>query len=142
MEQLEFSRRGLSSQLERAAEQHAVRRTKQERALYYEKAALAIIAEYARVRQLSPIAASNMDPDPVRHSDKLTYALIEWLADVELATEAALANLPELQHAWFQLALEEPIPAAQKNEVCFRCGRVYAARHLEMWKYWRRRAAR
>lgn len=138
MEQSAITRRELSSQLDRAAEASAVRRTKQEQAIYYEKATRAVIENYVRVRQLSPIVASNPDPDPAKRSEKLTYDLINWCADVEMATEQALAGRSDLQSAWFSLGLEQPITPALEREVLQKCGRLYAARRLEPWKYWRR----
>lgn len=138
MEQVDFSRRELSSQLDRIAEQSAARRTKQEQNAYYEKAAIAVIEAYARIRQLSPVVASNLDPDPVKRSEKLTYNLLDWCVDIESGTAKALVNLPELQRVWFEIAFGNPVAAGQRNEVLQRCGRIYAARGLEPWRYWRR----
>lgn len=131
-----ISRRELSAQLDRIAEQASARITARERALYYERTALTVIEGYARIRQLEPVVASNPDPDPIKRSEKLTYNLIDFCADVELATEKALANQPELQRVWFAIALEKPVAANLRNKVLQACGRVYVGRGLEPWKYW------
>jgi hypothetical protein len=131
------TRRDLVARLEQITTQAAFRITARERALYYEKAALAVIEGYARIRQLQPIVASNPDPDPIKRSEKLTYNFIDYCADVESATEKALANQPELQRVWFDIALDKPVAANLRNKVLQTCGRVYAGRALEPWKYWR-----
>lgn len=138
MEQVTITRRELCAQLDRAAAETAARQTKYEQAAFYEKAALAVIEGYVRVRQLSPIVASNPDPDPVKRSEKLSFALIDWCVDVESATEAALLDRPDLQAAWFDIAVQRPMKAALQSEVLQKSGRVYAARKLAPWHYWRR----
>lgn len=137
MEKSEITRRELTAQLDNAAEESAARRTRYEQAIYYEKAAREVINAYARVKRLSPVVSSNPDPDPTKRSLKLTYNLVDWCADIESATERALAGRPDLQSAWFSIGLDQPISPALESEVLQKCGRVYAARRLEPWKYWR-----
>ena len=138
MEAVELSRRELSAQIDKIAQHAAAKRTRQEQAAYFERAALAVIEVWARIRQLEPVASSNPDPDPTKRSQRLTYSLIDWIADIELATEKALADRPDLQSVWFAIALEKPVNMRQRNETLQKCGRIYAGLGLEPWKYWRR----
>jgi hypothetical protein len=133
-----ISRRELTARLDKVTEQSAANHTKQERAAYYEKAALAVITEYLRIKSLSPIVASNPDPEPLTRSQRLTFDLVGYAVDIEHATEKALEGRPDLQSVWFSIALGEPVQAALRNEVSWRCGRIYSARRIEPWKYWRR----
>lgn len=97
----------------------------------------AVIAAYVKTRELQPVIASRIDPDPSSRSQKLTATAIEFCIDIEHATEKALANEPVLQKAWFALALEEPVDPEIERRVIERCGRVYFARRLAPWLYWR-----
>jgi hypothetical protein len=132
-----ISRRELAAQLDKLTGQSVARQTARERAIYHEKSALAVIEAYGRIRQLSPVVSSSPDPDPIKRSEKLTYTLIDYCADVESATERALANQPELQRVWFDIALDKPAAANLRNKVLQACGRMYTARGLAPWQYWR-----
>lgn len=137
-----MSRRELSNRLDTFATQPPVWRSQQERELYYERVALVVIEKYVEVRSLSPLVASIIDPDHAGKSTKLTFNHLDYIADIEMATERALAHLPNLQAAWFALAKGDPIAADLRTDVLQRCGRIYAARRLEPWKYWRKSYAR
>lgn len=142
MEAVELSRRDLAAQLDKISEQNAVRWTRQERAAYHDKSTVAVIEAYVRIRQLEPVVSSNPDPDPNTRREKLTYGLIDWIADIEMATEQALKDRIDLQSAWFSMALDESVDLRLRSEVVSRCGRVYVGRGLEPWKYWRRKSRR
>ena len=116
-----------------------MKRSRHEQTAYYEKVAIVVIEAWARIRQLEPVVASNPDPDPTKRSERLSYSLIDWVVGIERVTEQALANRFDLQEAWFSIALEKPVDERQRNETLQRCGRMYAARGLEPWRYWRRR---
>lgn len=131
-----ISRRELSAQLDRISENAAARITKREQALYRERTALAVIAEWVRIRSLEPVIAHCIDPDPVQRSQRLSYDLIGFACDIELATEKALANEPELQRTWLNIAQDKPVSANLRNKVLQACGRVYVGRGLEPWRYW------
>jgi hypothetical protein len=126
----------MCSRIEREAKEASAQWTKKEQALHYEKAALAVIAAWVKIKNRDPLAASSPDRD--KRNEKLSYPMIDWAVDIENATLKALANLPELQQAWFAIALEEPVTVNDRYEVLQRCGRVYAFRELTPWQYWRR----
>ncbi|SFS10798.1 hypothetical protein SAMN05421771_1849 [Granulicella pectinivorans] len=104
----------------------------------YENACMAVICEYVRIRSLSPIIASQIDPEPTNQPQKLTFDLVGYAVDIEKATEKALEGRPDLQRNWFQLAFGEPVVAAPKKELFLRCGRLYIARNLAPSRYWLR----
>jgi hypothetical protein len=133
-----ISRREMCSRIEIEAQQAAEKRTKREQAVFYEKAALETIAAWVKIRSLAPIVSSNPDPDPIKRSERLSYPMIDWVCDIESATSKALANLPNLQLCWFDIALEKPVIASQRYEVLQKCGREYSARELMPWVYWQR----
>jgi hypothetical protein len=140
LEQVELTRRDLFAQVDRYAAQRAAQRSHRERLAYYEKAAISTIETYTKTRTFQPLVSSNPDPYPTNRSIKLSFNLIDFCADVELATEKALAEKPELQKAWFDIALGNDVPLDLRSKVLQTCGRAYAARKIEPWKYWRRRA--
>jgi len=95
-----------------------------------------VIAEYVRLKSLPPLVASCVDPEETKLPEKLTFGLVEYIADIETATERALENRPDLQASWWHLALGEAVDQRQRNEVIWRCGRLYHAREIAPWRYW------
>jgi hypothetical protein len=116
--------------------------TKRERFAHYADIVNAIIHEYVRIKNLSPIVAQTFDPHPVTTSQKLTLNVIGYKIDIENATEQALKDRLDLQAAWFGMALGERVPPELRQEVIWACGRLYAARFLQPWAYWRRSGKR
>lgn len=112
--------------------------SKRDMLAYFQDVFTATVDEYVRIRQLSPVIAHQLDPDPTVRSEKITYSLIDYAVDIEHATEAALKGRQELQCVWFDLAQKKPVDMRLAQEVGDRCGRFYAARKLEPWKYYRR----
>ncbi len=110
-------------------------RSKADLLAYYANSFTATVEEWSRIRQLSPIVASTFDPDGLDRSKRLTYDLIDYLTDIERATETALKDEPALQTVWFQLAHGEAANPKLTTRIIERCGRIYAARRLEPWKY-------
>jgi hypothetical protein len=102
---------------------------------HYKDSFCAVVAEYTRVKQLSPVVAANYDPENFGRSTKLHPGLIDWLVDVEHATTEALRDRPDLQAAWFKIALEEPVDLHLERQTIERCGRFYVARKLEPYRY-------
>ena len=96
----------------------------------------AVIRTYVETKQLSPLVACEIDQDAPPNK-RLTVNAVCHLADIEIATAKALQGKPELQAAWFQLALENPVEAKLEQQVVKRCGPLYAARGLEPWFYFR-----
>lgn len=113
-------------------------RSKGELLAYFQKSFNAVVAEYVRIKQLSPVVASVYDPEGFGRSARLTYDLIGYLADIERATETALRDKPELQRVWFQLAQGLPTDSRLAQQTTQACGRIYAGRKLEPWKYHQR----
>ena len=105
---------------------------------HYANSFTATVGEYVRIRQLSPVVAHQIDPNPVVRSVRLSYDHLDYVVDIERATEAALREKPELQRAWFQLALGEPVDTGLAQHCIQACGRVYAGRKLEPFRYYRR----
>ena len=97
----------------------------------------AVIGAYRNTRELCPIAAFEIDPDAVSRSKRLTIDGIHHMADIEIATTKALAGEPEVQKAWFALALGEPVEPKLERRVVERCGPIYTARGLAPWIYYK-----
>ena len=111
--------------------------TRAERYSRYQEIVRAVIKSYVETRERSPIVAFEIDPDAVTRSKRLTIDGIAHIADIERATALALADEPELQQAWFALALEKPIEPELEKRVVELCGPLYAARNLAPWVYFR-----
>lgn len=105
---------------------------------HYEDTFNSVVREYIHTRQLSPVVAHQIDPDPITCSEKLTALGIEFCCDVEKATEIALAGRLDLQAAWFEMAAGHHVTRTLAHEVIMKCGRLYAARKLAPWLYFRR----
>ncbi|WP_047495858.1 hypothetical protein [Terriglobus sp. TAA 43] len=126
------------SQLTDAAQAESEAFTKRERFAHYEDITNAVIREYVRIKSLHPVIAQSFDPNPVTASQKLTLDLIGYKIDIEKATEYALKDRLDLQVTWFSLALDKPVSPELREEVIWKCGRIYGARNLAPWRYWRR----
>lgn len=113
-------------------------RSKGELLAYFQNSFNAVVAEYVRIKQLSPVVASTFDPEGTDRSDKLTFDLVGYAVDIERATESALRDSPELQQTWFALAQGQPADPKLAHRVIEKCGRIYSARRLEPWRYWSR----
>jgi hypothetical protein len=105
---------------------------------HYANSFTATVAEYVRIKQLSPIVASVYDPEGFGRSERLTFDLIGYICDIERATETALRDQPALQAVWFQLALNRPADPKLAHQCIQACGRVYSGRRLEPFRYYRR----
>jgi hypothetical protein len=97
----------------------------------------AVVRAYVETRERAPIAAFEIDPDAVSMSKRLTIDGIHHMADIEIATTKALVDEPELQRAWFALALGEPVEPKLERRVVERCGPIYTARGLAPWIYYK-----
>jgi hypothetical protein len=102
---------------------------------HYELVFYAVAKEYARLRALSPVVASIVDPDGIGKSTKLTFDSVNYAVDIERATEKALESRLDLQAAWFCLALDEPVNPKLARDTITQCGRIYSARKLAPWHY-------
>ena len=95
-----------------------------------------VLDTYYDCRTRSPLVASN--PDPFSKRQRLDLVGIEFCADVERATQAALKS-PRLFELWMKLVWgEEEIPAQVRNAIIERCSRIYKARKLGPWLYFRK----
>lgn len=104
---------------------------------HYQNVFSAVVAEYVKLRALSPVVASVVDPEGIGKSAKLSYDAINHIVDIENATTKALENRLDLQAAWFCLALGEAVAPKLARETVTRCGRLYVARELAPWYYHR-----
>jgi hypothetical protein len=93
-----------------------------------------VIETYIGIRQRHPLAAINLDP--LAPPTKLSFDLVDFLVDVELATGRVLT--PALYLLWQQLIEGEKIPAASERVIIARCSRIYSERGLLPVKYFRR----
>jgi hypothetical protein len=104
-----------------------------------------IVEMYVRAKFTSPLSASNPDPDS--RSFRWTHGLVEYIADVESATEAVLRD-PAEQAIWHQLSiraanqmgavgLPEPraVSLCNATAVIKKCARIYFVRGLEPKAY-------
>jgi hypothetical protein len=118
-----------------------IRLTKRHQALLFD----AVVEMYVRAKFTSPLSASNPDPDS--RSFKWTHGLVEYIADVESATEAVLRD-PAEQAIWHQLsiraanqmgAVDLPEPPAvslrEVTDIIQKCARIYFDRGLEPKSY-------
>lgn len=105
----------------------------------------AVIEMYVRAKFTNPLSASNPDPDS--RSFRWTHGLVEYIADVESATEAVLRD-PAEQAIWHQLSIRAavemgvvglPEPSAvslrEATDVIQKCARLYFDRGLEPRSY-------
>lgn len=113
-------------------------RSRAELLAHFENSFTATVMQYSKLKTSSPIVASCCDPDGLDRSERLTPDAIEYLADIENATRCALRDKPQLEGVWFALALGQPTEPKLAQQCMEACGRVYAARGLEPWKYHQR----
>jgi hypothetical protein len=95
----------------------------------------AVIKGYQVLAENQPLVAVNYDPQGVRH--KLTPDVVNFLADVEMATERALKT-PELLKLWKAVVAEEQVATSAIRRIARLCGRLYRSRGLAPIDYWRR----
>lgn len=120
-----------------ATSKHESRR---ERFARYDDIVNAVIRKYIEIKSLSPVVASCIDPETTKQSQRLSFEAIGYATDIERATERALGtDRLDLQAAWFNMALGQPVKPTLRNEVVWRCGRIYSARDLAPWSYWNKR---
>jgi hypothetical protein len=112
--------------------------SKRELYAHYEDVTNAVIKQYVHIKSLSPVVAQSIDPHPLLQSQKLSFDLVGYGVDIELATEQVLQDHLDLQAAWFSMALNESVSPALRKDVLWKCGRIYNARNLAPWRYWRR----
>lgn len=93
-----------------------------------------VIDAYISIRQRHPVTALTLDE--TAPSTKLTFDLIDYLVDVELATRRALT--PALYLLLQQLLEGEKIPSASQRVIIARCSRIYSERGLLPVKYFRK----
>lgn len=93
-----------------------------------------VIETYRQFREYSPVVAVNYDP--TAHSKKLVPAVINFLADVDLATKKVLKT-DELLRLWQALVDEQPVLAEAAASIAHRCARIYRARGLAPYHYFR-----
>lgn len=122
----------------------SLRLTKRHQALLFD----AVVEMYVRAKFTNPLSASNPDPDS--GSFKWTHGLVEYIADVESATEAVLRD-PAEQVIWHQLSiraanqmgavgLPEPhaVSLREATDVIQKSAQVYFDRGLEPKSYFTR----
>ena len=93
-----------------------------------------VVKAYAEIAELPLLSAVNYDPDASRRRI-LTHDALNYKADVESGTTAALEGFPALQFAWFQLAAGDKVPARVSQAVIKRCAPIYAKRRLDPNRY-------
>jgi hypothetical protein len=133
--------RGYMSTNDSNAKYETLRLTKRHLALLFDS----VIEMYVRAKFTNPLSASNPDPDS--RSFKWTHGLVEFIADVESATESVLRD-PAEQAIWHQLsiraanqmgAVDSPEPHAislrEATDVIQKCARLYFDRGLEPKSY-------
>src|SRR3954465_7951294 len=95
----------------------------------------AVIDGYRDVLCASPLVASNPD-DEVR-ARRLGPDLIHYKVDIENATRQALKNVVLIK-AWGKIVEGvDPVPAAVLAQLVSKCGRIYMARKLTPYDYFR-----
>jgi hypothetical protein len=93
-----------------------------------------VIDAYREFREYSPVIAVNYDP--ASRSKKLVPGVINFLADVEIATKKVLTT-GTLIRQWQALIDEEPLPVEVAGSIAHRCGRIYRAKGLAPYTYFR-----
>jgi hypothetical protein len=93
---------------------------------------------YVECKGLPELCAQQIDDSPITEIRRKTPTVIEFCADVEMATERILGGNPTLERGWFRIACGERVEPDIANEVYRRCGRTYFARELQPWLYFRR----
>lgn len=110
-----------------------------ERDQYYADVFRSVVQQYVEIVQLPRISAIQRDRDSPSRSRRWTPQDAHYKIDTERATEAALRNRKDLQEVWFQLATKDATVNPMKaGEVASKCGRLYAARGLAPWSYYRK----
>jgi hypothetical protein len=92
-----------------------------------------VIVGYRSISELSPVVA--MVWDPCETPKKLGVDGIHFICDVQIATQKALDNNPELFDQWQCLVNGEGSPNAAS--IIARCGRLYKSRRLAPASYLR-----
>ena len=93
-----------------------------------------VIKTFIDISNRPPLAAVNCDP--FAPPTKLTFDLVDYLADVELAVRRVLS--PSLYAMWQDLIDGEEIPAATERVIVSRCSRIFEERQLLPWKYFKK----
>jgi alpha-beta hydrolase superfamily lysophospholipase len=95
-----------------------------------------VASTYTAIRQYPALAATDPDPDPLVRSRRWTPHFAHFCCDVEMLTEQALRDAPDLQAAWFKLAADEDgVPPKVAREVITRCGKHYKSRKIDPRSY-------
>jgi hypothetical protein len=108
------------------------------RSFSFQKALFEQVAQsYVETKNLSPVTASNPDIDAPL-SKKLSFIAVDFLVDVERATEQALKDFPDLQKTWFQLVNGDLNVDPKLAEITIRLtAMVYHERSLDPALYFR-----
>lgn len=101
---------------------------RQERSTFWK-----VVETYLDFRQRPPLTAVNFDQ--YAPPTKLTFDLVDYLADVELAVRRVLE--PRLYAHWQTLILGGEIPSATERVILSRCSRIFEERQLLPWDYFR-----
>lgn len=105
---------------------------------YLDRVFRSTVSQYVEVIQLPAICAIQIDRESPSRSRRWTPQDAHYKCDVEHATEIALRDRIDLQQAWFRLVAEDAtVHQKETEEVISRCGRLYAARGLSPWTYYR-----
>lgn len=92
-----------------------------------------VIDTYLDFRQRHPLTAVNYDL--YAPPTKLTFDLVDYLADVELAVRRVLE--PNLYSQWKTFIRGGEIPSATERVILARCSRIFEERGLLPWIYFK-----
>lgn len=91
---------------------------------------------YKHIRNLEPVVAINYN-DEEPPNEKLTYDSINFLVDVDNATQKAIGNDPFLYAEWVKLVNGEEVNSGLISRLANKLGRCFEARELHPGKYFR-----
>lgn len=101
------------------------------RAAYFSK----VVTAYAECRAYPAVCGVTYD-EFLPPNSKLTPTVIEFLADVDAATHRALDSAG-LYPAWERIVAEQAVPMNTRAKVTNLCAKVYIARRLQPFDYFR-----
>jgi hypothetical protein len=100
----------------------------------HHRAFASTIESYLAIRFRHPVQCVNLDETQPR-SKGLNNTAIDFRIDTEHAIEFALRNTPELHETVLGIINDEPVDAKLAAEVMDKCGKIFAARGLEPYRY-------
>jgi hypothetical protein len=98
-----------------------------------------VINSYKEILALSPVVASQIDPDAPTHSRKLDFVALEYKCDIENAAKHAFHNQPDeqaLKDGIDRIIAEDPtVPHTLVHRIIRLTAPVLERRQLEPFKY-------